>query len=516
MPSHLSGGRKRQNSLVPETSLPPDHIDRGDPNFISDEEEGIPSPPSDSSPLGGWVKIRESRAERESEEISSIVEDFLSNGDKVACVEAVEGLDSSRPLDALIYRFLRVSIDRGGRERQLVLEIVNELKQCGIVSVDQCERAMDKILLVFEDIRLDVPRAAAIIAWFVSTAVGERWLPGNFFFRLPEGVLKAVVEQPNPADLKDHSVDDADFSGTPPSAHSSELAALRFFKKKSRAVVEEFLAAQGAVQAKDVESALKIVPHSESLKHELAKIFMIKSMDHSPEEREAVSALFVSLSHWLTEEDLGLAFSRLLAVIDDLRLDIPHVEEFTEKFILRAIGDQLLPPAFLDQAIRLKIGGQTGLAVIRKVKREIGQIFGASEIKHLPVAAIWGASKAAEKAESTWKKELNFAVREFFDSHDGAEFLRLVSEWELDTNRCGEIVRKLMVGGMERKDNACFLVLELLVKAESEGFLSKDDIQEGVLQVAKRSSDLKLDIPDLKEMLKAYKVQFRARGILTS
>ena len=94
------------------------------------------------------------------------------------------------------------------------------------------------------------------------------------------------------------------------------------------------------------------------------------------------------------------------------------------------------------------------------------------------------------------------------------EFLRILSEWELDRLRGGEIVRKLMVAAMDRSGSDCYLVVELLTRAEVESALSKHDVREGLAQIQERIADLKLDIPEVSEMVQSFQSQFRTKKLL--
>ena len=470
---HHHGSKKAESHLVHTDVDYPAAIDHGDPNYSSEEEEGMP--PSEHAPVRKYTALH----------LASITDEFLNSLDVKACIAAIEDLESSRPLDDLISRLLRASLDRGEKERDAVAGLIKELCSSGIASIRQCERAFEKIILSFDDLRLDVPGAAPLIAALVNRAVDDKCLPGNYKFRLPESMQIDQVT----------------------------LTTLRAFKKKCRSMLEEFLAAQGPEKIAEVAEQLSCQVDGDSLRHEFVRMAMVVSMDKTDAEREAISILFASLEKVLCDEDLVLGFSRLLGCLDDLSIDIPHVNDLTVKFIVRAICDEILPQSFLEQTRRLRIGGVTGSAVAAKAQELLGAI-GAGELRARSLAGsrLWGVCTAAK--DDRWRKELSAAIIEFFDSHDAGEFLRILSEWEIDIDRAGEIVRKLIVAGMEKSGTECLLVIELLVRAEKEGWLPLYDIKEGVRQTEERLGDLRLDVPDVVEMLKGFKSQLRAKQLL--
>ncbi len=51
----------------------------------------------------------------------------------------------------------------------------------------------------------------------------------------------------------------------------------------------------------------------------------------------------------ITHEALAAGFTRLLAAVDDLVLDVPDAVHLMSLFLGRAVVDEQLPPAFLAQ-----------------------------------------------------------------------------------------------------------------------------------------------------------------------
>ena len=67
-------------------------------------------------------------------------------------------------------------------------------------------------------------------------------------------------------------------------------------------------------------------------------------------EHEMAANLLSRLYHEVIQADqMQKGFKRLLASVDDLKLDVPAAEEDLALFLARAVVDDILPPAFLQK-----------------------------------------------------------------------------------------------------------------------------------------------------------------------
>ena len=483
-------GKKHDNAPMPRLGQrAPAYLDRGDPNYDSQEEADVEARQAAAAEQTIDEVTETKRA------MEGIAEEFLLSRDVASLVAAVDELPSTRTLDDFVARLLRLSLDRTERDTQTALAGLWQLKQVGIVGDDQIARGFDKIAISMEDIKLDAPLAQGIFVKLVESAIAEKQLlPRGFFFRLPETLLKQATSEDG-------------------AVTQTLLEELRNFKRRARGVIAEVFAGQGAVQAADVKDELMgrgDLPHGKDMKHEFVKIAILAAMDHTDNEREMVSTLFVGLGNFLSEGDFIRAFTRLLAQTDELKLDVPDVLDFLARFTFRAISDDLLPVGFLDTAERLHIGRDSGRLVVAQVRdmmavHAISDQHRLSTSLHVRAGTVWSDAKETQNKTTVFKKELQLAISEFFDSHDAGEFVRLLSEWEMDACRAGEIVRKLLVSAMEKTGAECQLVVKLLIKAvKEEKLLSMDDLISGFTQIEHRIDDIKLDIPDVQSMLTSF------------
>lgn len=53
----------------------------------------------------------------------------------------------------------------------------------------------------------------------------------------------------------------------------------------------------------------------------------------------------------------GKGFERLFETIDDLALDVPEARAFAAKFLARAVADEVIPPAYLNESYVCSLAG---------------------------------------------------------------------------------------------------------------------------------------------------------------
>jgi MA3 domain len=442
-------------------------LDEGDPNYDSQEEDvdmEVARPISED-------------CEATVDKLQKIALDFVNDRNIRTCIQNIEDLENSRVLDDLMWRIARLAMDRDEATRTFVTSLFKELKDVGIVSTIQFERAIEKLAICVDDIKLDVPRAPEIILDLADFAVAKGLVSLNFFNRLPENLLKMSTTEHGMKFLQD----------------------IQKYKKKSKAILEEFLAADGAMPYQDVISGLNLFPAG--LKHEFIRQAVIFTMDRDAKDRERISQLFVQADEYFFEEDFALAFSMLLNGLEDLQLDVPNAKEISWKFLFRALADELLPVGYLDQIERLRMGGSVGLEVIKKVKAAMPENTRLARL-HLLGAKIWVPIN-----EGLWKKEVNLAIEEFYDSLDAEEFFRLLTEWDIDETRAGELIRKLLIAGIEK--GKMVDAIALIKTAVSNSLFEDADVQEGLRQIQERIEDLQLDIPNIADALKSAKKKLR-------
>jgi programmed cell death protein 4 len=210
----------------------------------------------------------------------------------------------------------------------------------------------------------------------------------------------------------------------------------------------------------------------------------------------------------LSEDDFLWGFSHLLGSLPDLVIDCPNAVELVSKFLIRATADEVLPPSFLENAVRLGLGDEEGVAAARLAKAAVDN----TEVEWADLRNVWGRIDSANTPQ--WRLELEVALREYFDSHDKAEFCRIMHEWALCTSRAITVVKQAILKAMDGNGNDCMATVDLLDYAVKREELKSSDIFRAMNELDSSLADLKLDIPDAQDMLDTFGGLLRTKGIL--
>ena len=139
------------------------------------------------------------------------------------------------------------------------------------------------------------------------------------------------------------------------------------FKSMSRSMIVEYF---DSADQSEVEFQLKQAadPGLHSL---FVKMLIQMAMDRSDREREMASSLLadVSQADVVTEEQVAIGFSKLLAATEDLTLDIPDTPRMLTLFLGRAIVDEVISPSFLAHVDKIIAPGKLGVDICVAVKK---------------------------------------------------------------------------------------------------------------------------------------------------
>lgn len=149
------------------------------------------------------------------------------------------------------------------------------------------------------------------------------------------------------------------------------------------------------------------------LRHEVVKRGVRMAIQRTPAQCESVSRLISALyGSTLPAPEIARGFEALLDEAPDLALDFPEVPRLLGNFLARAVSDEVLAVAFIDQALRTTPVDANGVAhsALHHAKSLLS-------IGHsgLWMARIWGPAAVASKAPVEDLKNM-FAdiVHEFF------------------------------------------------------------------------------------------------------
>lgn len=434
--------------------------------------------------------------------IAKVLEDYFQKKELHETVEAIDALQCKLFHDELIVMAVRLSLDFSNEQRVLVTDLIEILYERQMISSHELMRGFEKLILMIDDLALDVPGAPSMILDLVELHIANNMIPQEMLYRLPESLLKLLIAQ-------------ADKNNKELPMLRSQLKSLQTFKDRIRACVDEFFV---AVSFDEVETEMKENSLPE-YHHEVVRKAVLMSLDHGDREKELVSRLLCKLSvdQALAYEDMVIGFTRLVSSIeDDLQLDYPAAGDFIGKFIVRAITDECLPPSFISNCLRLRIGKATGKKVLKHVEAVLNKP-GALEYS----ARIWGDPAndlhllPEHVAETALKQEIKDTIVEYFHAKEKAEVSRILRELCMLTYQKAEFIRKLVIFAMERNDEQMADALDLMVYlCESSDEIDYEDIVSGFDQLYENMDDIKLDIPDAPQLIEKFVSRSIQRGLL--
>lgn len=434
--------------------------------------------------------------------VDGILDELFDSNDFAICVERINEFNCRLYHDEFIAHAIRLSLDRTDSARDKVAELITLMRKSGHLSLGQISRAFEKLFLNWEDICLDVPEAPEMILKFVEIGISDNIIPHGFIAKLPEQFLSTVAAiEPCVEEF-------------PEIVH--QLAKLKNFKKHASTIIDEYIRGNGAMTVGEVSAELRRLRCAD-LHHEFIRRAINKSLDKNDQDRELVCVLLSSLRdcdgrNTLTEDDFLWGFSHLLGGLDDLSLDCPNVVELVAKFLVRAVTDEIIPPSFLENAIRLGLGGDIGVTAATTAKHTVDN----AQVEWTELRNVWGATATGDAEDKTkWRTELDFALTEYIDSHDKAEFCRLMHDWGLSTTQLVTLVKEAVLKAMDRSGGECIAMVELLEYAVNNAEeLRPSDIARALAELDAAQHDLKLDIPDFVPMLNTFGGLLRAKDLI--
>lgn len=226
---------------------------------------------------------------------------------------------------------------------------------------------------------------------------------------------------------------------------------------------------------------------------------VIASLSRGERERKMIARTLSSLRSkgTLSEENVSVGLTRVVASLDDLVLDIPEAGQHVRKFWAWAVLEELVPPSAVQAVGRLRIGGKAGTEVARDVV--------AWTTDPLVTASSLFTDEVDAMDIQAFRNALVVAVQEFFDSVDGQEFARILRSLNIEeTSRRVEVVRKVISGALDRQAKDCHAAVALLNFLVNNEDLKQTDINVALRQLHDRLPDLTLDVPDAAPILETF------------
>eukprot|EP00917_Polyrhabdina_sp_WS-2016_P032072 GHVP01068461.1.p1 GENE.GHVP01068461.1~~GHVP01068461.1.p1 ORF type:complete len:473 (+),score=101.64 GHVP01068461.1:166-1419(+) len=399
--------------------------------------------------------------------------------------------------DVFAYKFFRHMFDAKEEDRELNEESLEKFFDEGLITKAQMTRAFAKCIEVIEDIVLDLPDVADKLLELLDFLLVNRMVDSEIRNRLSQIMLKMIKRESNIEKYEDH------------------IACLEKFKQDCEDFARERFDSNSPPTFEEVKLFIKNHPES-PFYHELIRILLRMTLSYSYTKSnhfEEMSWLLSDLYDILRPSDLAFGFWRILGATEDLILDNSQVVTIIAKFMSRAVSDEVLPPAFLTDCLRLHIGGIHGMSASRLALKWLNPKTAHSVSPRM--SKIWTGTDAEEDEGDEFKKMIPYVIYAFLEEHDYEDTITQIQEMELAPDQLNETVRKILTFALDRKNTELHFAVDLINKLEKVGELSLENVLQGVFDFKIRLGELKKDDPKVESKFVIYLNLLVEKGLLT-
>lgn len=225
-----------------------------------------------------------------------------------------------------------------------------------------------------------------------------------------------------------------------------------------------------------------------NIKPEIIRSLVAQAMEKKNHCCEQASQLISFLCGSLVNSrEISTGFDILLKQLNDLSLDSPNAPEVLGNFIARAIVDDCLPPAYIQNHHTI-----TDPKAIEALKR--AKILLGIRHSHAKLESIWGLSGGLQPLMQLVEK-IVLLLKEYLSSGDKDEALRCLQELAVPHFH-HQVVYEATVLVLENGTDTCASAMtELLKYLGITTVITSDQFEQGFLRVFGDMSDIVLDVP---------------------
>eukprot|EP01054_Gregarina_sp_Poly1_P005724 Gregarina_sp_Poly_1__5723@NODE_3008_length_1454_cov_228_846431_g1032_i1_p1_GENE_NODE_3008_length_1454_cov_228_846431_g1032_i1NODE_3008_length_1454_cov_228_846431_g1032_i1_p1_ORF_typecomplete_len439_score63_42MA3/PF02847_17/0_025MA3/PF02847_17/1_7e06_NODE_3008_length_1454_cov_228_846431_g1032_i1551371 len=317
---------------------------------------------------------------------SQLMETFLQDNDSAKAVEGLRLLDCNLYHDLFVVKAILSVVEQSDEMQSRVASFITVAYDAKLVTRPQVTRAFEKLIQSAQSLHDNVKDVEERLFNFFAAASDDRVVDPDFILRLPEGFLKHLSQmtrenepffESNLALLVKYKQLCANF--LPEFYNSGDPETVRdFFRSTSEKLFpqkgeeEESAAAEPSSQSIEPTAVIQKLTR-DRLRHEFVRRLIGSSLGQTNAHREMVSKalneLYGTGPDDLSPDDIQLGVLRTLAYVHDLSLDAPSASEMLSSFIVRMSVDDILPPAFVSDFLRLRLGDSLGVATLRRAFR---------------------------------------------------------------------------------------------------------------------------------------------------
>jgi len=256
------------------------------------------------------------------------------------------------------------------------------------------------------------------------------------------------------------------------------------------AILQEYLVSgdleEAAKSLKELETADKL--------ENFIKKALVLGFENKAYERELISKLLSDFYNKVVPADkIALGFQITLDSLEDLVLDTPDVADVLSKFLARAIVDEIVAPAFLNNAITKSKLADEVLALATGLTTEKHRI---DRLAH-----IWGPGDLS--SVKRLKEEVNLLLQEYLTNGDAQEADKSVRKLNAPSFHF-QLVKQAIRLALQSNSDQRKQISTLLNFFSQEGLISTEHIEKGFKMCFATIKDISLDIPNAESSLHEF------------
>jgi len=261
----------------------------------------------------------------------------------------------------------------------------------------------------------------------------------------------------------------------------------------------------------DLLNAVDKTPLGTAAAAELIAVLLRSGLEHEA-KREVISRTITTLSvyEYLTEKEIEGGFTIIFQQFPDLELDNPHSPEVIGKFLARAVADDCIRPAWVDNHPSLKDSNVAGEMVTGALQFAHALISVKYEFARLDT--IWGITSGTQPVRSLIN-QIKQIIGEFAINNNSEEALQCLRELGVPHFN-HEFVYEAILHVIENAGAHNDVFLALLSKALTAGFVPQDQINLGFERIYNDIDDISIDAPRVFELFPAFVASSVAAGFL--
>eukprot|EP00941_MAST-03F_sp_MAST-3F-sp1_P002098 g2098.t1 len=269
-----------------------------------------------------------------------ILSEFFINGVTAEVQTSLEEMCCPVFHYEFVKKAITLSMDKSGREREMVCRLLSDLYGLGTLSSNQVGKAFERLFEQADDLELDAPDFRMLLCNYLARAVVDEVLP-PCFLQDPMVVSLGgdIVEQSKVLLTRKHGIARIERIWGPGDGRDvSEL------KEAVQQLLHEF------ILSKDVREAARCVQelNAKQFHHEVVKSAIVIGMDGDEERRNQISSFFAFLfkQEIIATAQMEKGFSRIVHRLPDDLLDVPAAPSLLRGFLARGVTDGFLSEKF--------------------------------------------------------------------------------------------------------------------------------------------------------------------------